>query len=158
MVADWRERLLVGGRTIALSLTAAVAALAASSSCQTMPRNEQADGPGLEFTLLGQVEQAREGEPAIAATSAESFEVTGAIATPNPCYTVAASLAADGPTLRLTLSAKATGGICIQMLAMFGYKATITGLSPGSYTVVTAYEYPDAGWEPSRHRLQVSLP
>lgn len=136
---------------------AAVTASGLLTSCQPMPSSHEASGAGLEFSVVGQAESAAERPPTIERASSAALDLSGAIATPNPCYSIDARLAEDGRTLTLTLSANATGGICVQMLAAFQYSARITGLKPGHYTVVMVYDYPGSGWEQRQHRLQVEV-
>jgi hypothetical protein len=114
--------------------------------------------PVLEFTVVGAAETAADSMPSMARASADTLELTGAISTPNPCYEVEATLDTEGTRLTLTLAATPKGGFCAQVLAAFEYRAKITGLGPGSYTVVTVYTYPGIGWDEKRHELKVDVP
>ena len=114
--------------------------------------------PMLEFTVIAAAETARDVAPAIRSASQEAVEVTGAMATPNPCYEISARLAPEGGKLTLTLTAIATGGFCAQVVAAFEYRARITGLDAGTYELVTLHTYPETGWEQKAFRLQLNVP
>lgn len=133
-----------------------LAVAGSSISCQSMPASDAAEGPSLEFSVLGQAEPARERAPTIARVSPGSVQVTGAIGTPTPCYTIDAGLDAKERALTLTLTASARDGACIQILAAFEYRATISGLESGSYTILVAQTYPGTGWPRREHRLELS--
>lgn len=127
------------------------------SFCRTMPANGGAGEPALEFAVLGQAEPAVERAPTIEKVDAGRVRVTGAIATPTPCYTIEAGLVAAERTLTLTLTANAKEGICVQALAAFEYRATISGLEPGDYTIVVVQTYPGTGWPRREHRLPLAM-
>lgn len=112
----------------------------------------------LEFTIVGTTEAARDSAPTILRASQDVVEVTGAMATPNPCYEISADLAPAGGTLTLTLTATAKGGFCPQVVAAFEYRARITGLDAERYELVTVHAYPETGWERKEFRLRVDVP
>ena len=114
--------------------------------------------PMLEFEVLGGMETAVDAAPTMQSASAEAMELTGAIATPNPCYDVEAELVAEGSALTLTLTAKARGGFCAEVVAAFEYRARITGLDAGNYELTTVHAYPETGWERQEFTLELDVP
>lgn len=126
--------------------------------CRTLPSSGGAKEPALEFSILGQAEEAEGRAPTLARVGSGTIEVTGAVATPTPCYTIGAELAAGERTLTLTLVASARDAACVQVLAAFEYSATVSGLEPGTYAMVVVQTYPGTGWPRREHRLQLSVP
>ena len=114
--------------------------------------------PMLEFTVVGGAETAVDAAPTMQSASAEAMELTGAIATPNPCYDVEAELLAEGSVLTLTLTARARGGFCAEVVAAFEYRARITGLDAGTYELTTVHAYPETGWERKEFILELEAP
>jgi hypothetical protein len=112
----------------------------------------------LEFELLGGMETAVDAAPTMQSASAEGLELSGAIATPNPCYDVEAELVAEGSALTLTLTARTRGGFCAEVVAAFEYRARITGLEAGSYELTTVHAYPETGWERKEFVLSLDVP
>lgn len=76
-----------------------------------------------------------------------SISVRGKLDAPTPCQNVTGTLARSGETLTVTVDVRATGDICAQMIATFGYEATIRELAPGSYQVRVIHRYPGTGWD-----------
>jgi len=73
--------------------------------------------------------------------------VEGAVTTPTPCYDLVGEASREGRTVTLTVEARRKEGGCIQMIAAFGYRATVRGLPAGSYTLRVLHAYPGIGWE-----------
>ncbi len=143
-----------------LWVVGAVALLAGASlqPCRGSATIEKVQEPMLEFTVVGGLETAEDASPTVESASPEAVELTGAIATPNPCYEVDAELTAEGSRLTLTLTARATGGFCAQVVAAFEYRARITGLDPGAYELKTVHAYPETGWEQKEFELELEVP
>ena len=110
-----------------------------------------ADGspaPQLTVDLRSRQLQPAPDEPWTKAAGGEGrVEVEGAVTTPTPCYTLAGEARRDGQTVTLTLQAERKEGGCIQVIAAFGYEATVRGLPPGRYTLRVLHAYPGTGWE-----------
>lgn len=143
------------------ALFVAVAALATGANlapCQSAETLKTAQEPMLEFTVLGAAEAAEDSAPVIGIASADGVALGGRIATPNPCYEVAAELTVEGQTLTLVVTATSKGGFCPQMVAAFDYGARITGLASGAYDLVTVYSYPETGWDEKRFQLSFEIP
>ncbi len=128
------------------------------SHCRTMPATERAQEPQLVFAVAAAAQDAREVTPTVARVTAGSAELTGTIATPNPCYDISGALAADRRQLRLQLTARPREGLCVQKLGAFAFRATITGLLRGAYDVTITYTYPGTGWEQRTHKLALDIP
>ena len=79
--------------------------------------------------------------------AAGTIQVRGALSTPNPCYALTGSVSRSGSTVTMTVTARSTGGMCVQSIGAFAYDATVRGLAPGSYTLRVVHTYPDTGWE-----------
>lgn len=145
----------------AQSLASSVAALAFGASilpCSGTAPVRGSQEPMLEFEVTGSTQAAEAAGPTIDGATAAAVEVTGTISTPNPCYEVGAELGGEGHKLELVLTARAKGGMCVQVIANFEYRARITGLEAGAYDLVTVYRYPQTGWEERRFNIQVEVP
>jgi hypothetical protein len=137
----------------------AVAALAAAGSVDTCRVDLAEPGaPQLEFTVLGQSQGGAGEAPQVDSVSAGQVVLRGVIGTPTPCYTIEADLEQDGSTLTVSLEATDQGGICIQVLGAFAYRARLHGLSAGSHTIAVTAAYPGTGWQTRADTLQVEIP
>jgi len=63
---------------------------------------------------------------------------SGAVSTPNPCYSLRAKHSVTGDTVRLDISAEYKGGMCIQCLGRAPFEGRITGLEEKQYLFVIA--------------------
>jgi hypothetical protein len=142
-----------------MTKSVALALLLTGATCGGMaPGNEPTSQPELEFEVLGGMQTAAGDSVAVAGVVPGEAILTGVITTPNPCYRVAAELAEDGHTLTVTLRATALPRICPQVVAAFEYRARLSHLASGVYTVHVVHAYPGTGWEGKRYQLRVELP
>jgi len=89
--------------------------------------------------------------PPSAGGARRSILVTGTIPAPTPCYTTAGAARRTGSVVTLNVEARPTGetAACPAMPLSFGYKATVRGLPPGSYTLQVVHTYRDRVWPPA---------
>jgi len=59
----------------------------------------------------------------------------GAVDTPVPCYEIGGDVVADGQGVILEVTAESLEVVCVQVLATFGYEATLTSVPPGTHSV-----------------------
>ena len=113
--------------------------------------------PVVQLEMQGSVEGNADQTPRVTATTSESAVVTGVISTPNPCYTFDAGIAVADETLVMTITANSRGGMCAAVVGSFTYRATIGGLSPGSFPVRIVHTYPGTGWEDRTFELRLLI-
>jgi hypothetical protein len=122
----------------------ALAALAACGDARTeplLPPDDALMGKGRQGTLAFssttdysvQYEQTATGAPG-------AIQFTGSLTTPTPCYDVTASHRTGGSQVTLTVSARATGGGCIQVIANHNYEGAISRLASGTYDFEVIHE------------------
>lgn len=145
------------GRTIA-ACWVVVSAAVPVDRCQAGPSAGDEAEPQLEFQVLGARENLGDSALTVERVAPGEAVLRGTIATPTPCYGIAAELAARERTLTVTLTATAQPGICITVLAAFAYQARIYGLSAGRYTIDVVYTYPGTGWNQQVKRVELEIP
>lgn len=106
-----------------------VSLLACSGPLEVAPEN-----------LTFNAEQVRPGSQLpIPETTAEgesgAIRFQGALDTPVPCYEIGGAAVAEGRRIALEVTATPLDGVCIQVLATFGYEATLMDVPPGTYPV-----------------------
>jgi hypothetical protein len=69
-----------------------------------------------------------------------AIQFTGSITTPTPCYEVAGAQRTSGSTVTLTVSARGTGGICMQVITFHNYTGSVSRLPAGTYTFEVVHE------------------
>lgn len=75
-----------------------------------------------------------------------AITVRGKLDAPTPCQNVTGTLERSGETLTVHVDVRATGDVCTQVIATFGYDGTIRDLAAGSYQVRVVHRYPGTGW------------
>lgn len=63
------------------------------------------------------------------------IDASGALGTPVPCYELHATAALHGKDLTLEVVATEQPVVCVQVVANWGYEASIRSLEPGTYNV-----------------------
>lgn len=112
-----------------------------------MPSSSGSD-PQLTVEITArQLSSTPDEDSARASADSGRVAVEGSVTTPTPCYDLVGDASREGSTVTLTVEARRKEGGCIQMIAAFGYDATIRGLPAGSYTLRVLHAYPGAGWE-----------
>jgi len=114
--------------------------------------------PQVELSLESDPSGRSDESPTVTTASQDRVVLTGVMATPNPCYTIEASIEAKGQDVTLTLTARSEPRMCVQMLGSFTYNATITGLAAGTYGTRLIYQYPNTGWESKEFSLRLVVP
>lgn len=94
-------------------------------------------GGTLEFSSTADYSMQSE-QTAMGTTGAIQF--TGSITTPTPCYDVKAAHRTSGSTVTLTVSARSTGGICMQVITFHNYTGSVSRLAAGTYTFEVIHE------------------
>lgn len=83
------------------------------------------------------------------------IEVAGSITTGDPCVDLRAEADRAARRISITAIARRQNVGCIQVVANFAYRATVSGLEPGSYQVVLSNAWED--YRGTRLRSQVVL-
>lgn len=86
-----------------------------------------------------------------------SVSLRGRIGTPNPCQKVTGEVRRSGTTLELKVTARSTGGMCIQEPGVFGYTGTITRLDAGEYRLRVVHQHPGTGFSEPRIVLDTTV-
>lgn len=81
--------------------------------------------PGSELPVPDPIATGGEGE----------IQFQGAVDTPVPCYEVDGRVTTAGDRISLRVGATPLEGVCIQVLATFGYEGTLGGVPVGTYPV-----------------------
>ena len=72
-------------------------------------------------------------------------DIVGQIRTPNPCSTLASRISATDGTIVLTVTAQRSGAdVCIQVITVRDYRASVTSVKPGTYTLRVVHVYDEA--------------
>lgn len=90
--------------------------------------------------LTFSAEQVRPGSrlpvPETTAAGADgAIRFQGAVETPVPCYEIEGGIASEGRSVALEVTATPLDVVCVQVLATFGYEATLTNVPPGIHPV-----------------------
>jgi hypothetical protein len=118
---------------------AAVLTIAACASVNGVGQVDDHGGVEYEFTV-GPVQPGTGATPRHAALGeAGGFAITGSISTPVPCYRVTGDIVRDGREIRLRIVATPEDVICIQVIANWGYEASVRDLDPGRYRVTVVH-------------------
>ena len=83
------------------------------------------------------------------------IEAAGSITTGDPCVDLRAETDRAARRISITAIARRQNVACIQVVANFAYRATVSGLEPGSYQVVLSNAWED--YRGARQRSQVVL-
>lgn len=147
------------GRVGLAALCFVALATVSADRCQTGSPAGDTGQPEVEFEVVGALEGSKDPPVTIDSIAPGEVVLTGALATPTPCYAINAGVTLRDRTLSLSLTATAQPGmICIQTLGAFAYRARIHGLSTGRYTLEVVATYPGTGWETRTERLEVEVP
>lgn len=78
-----------------------------------------------------------------------AIDVFGQIRTPNPCSTLATSVRESDGTITLVVTAeRGASAICAQVITVRDYKASITNVKAGTYTMRVVHEYEELQRDP----------
>ena len=87
------------------------------------------------------------------------LEVLGLIGTSTPCYDLGAAITREGRLLALTITARAQNVPCIQIPALFAYRAAVDGLAPDTFQLMVVHAYEGTEWSGGRVlETSVSVP
>ncbi len=75
-----------------------------------------------------------------ASRSGGIISFSGAIDTSTPCYALSAAHSVSNGVVQVRVSAKASGGICIQCIGQIPFNGTVSGLEDRPYTFIIAEE------------------
>lgn len=126
-------------RTIQALAVAAGMFAAAGCADVTAPAPAQAEtvaaaSAGEKSTLTFSSTTSSEGGQATSATGgAGVIDFQGSLQTGNPCYDVTGSHREQGSRVKVTVTARSTGGFCIQVITWHNYNGQVSGLSAGTY-------------------------
>ncbi len=132
----------------AMALLVGLAACAKGGTSEPRESRAAPGAPALEFSARELPAGEDVAQPSARLTGgAGRITVEGRLSTPDPCRKVTGALEGSGTDLTLRVSVTATGDMCIQRIAAFGYIGTLTGLAPGTYRLRVVQTYPGTGWE-----------
>lgn len=130
-------------------LAAMVLAMAAAA-CDGSPTGTSAfvsenDGiaaarqPGSVLTFTSTQSQTEQ-SPQTASGGLAGIDFTGSLTTGTPCYTVTAAHTDRRNSIRVTVAAASTGGICAQVITHNNYTGRVSGLAAGTYEFTVVHQ------------------
>lgn len=84
--------------------------------------------------------------PTTAKGERRGIQVEGTMATPTPCYHLAAAADREGQVITLTVDARAESDDCGETPGTFTYHVNVGGLPPGAYTFRVLHAYRGGEW------------
>lgn len=126
---------------------AAIVTLAAAAACTDLRSEPLLPAPetaleakaGGTLTFTSTTSHSEEW-PQTAVGTTGAIEFTGSLTTSTPCFDVRAAHRASGSTITLTVTARSTGGTCIQVITHHNYQGAVSKLAPGTYTFEVVHD------------------
>jgi hypothetical protein len=127
-----------------------IALLAATAACDGSPTGASALAPERDGVSMAKQQQSR-----LTFSSTQSYEAqtdqtaggvvgaisfTGSLTTGSPCYDLTATHQAGSTSVTVTVTAKATGGFCAQVITYNNYTGSVSNLAAGSYTFTVIHD------------------
>lgn len=78
--------------------------------------------------------------------TAGAIQFTGSITTPTPCYELVATQRTGASGVTLTVTARRTADMCMQVITFHNYTGAMSGLAPGPYAVQVMHEVGKSRW------------
>lgn len=130
-----------GLMTIALAAATAACDGSPTSASAFVSENDGISAAKSGSTLTFSSTQSYDSEtPQTASGSVGGIDFTGSMTTGTPCYDVSATHGTGQGSVTVTVSARARGGACTQIITFNNYTGRVSGLAAGSYTFTVVHE------------------
>jgi hypothetical protein len=136
-------------------LTIALFAAAACDGAPTASNSfvSEADGPSFAASSSSlSFSYTQSGSEATSQSSSggvRRIDFAGSMTTGTPCYEVTATHTERRNAVTVTVSARDTGGFCMQVITNNNYQGAVTGLAAGTYTFTVQHN--DGGGNTTAH-------
>lgn len=125
-----------------------IALLATTAGCDGSPTTASALVPeqgGISMAKQSRLTfsstQSHETQTSQTATGvAGAIDFTGSVTTGTPCYDLSATHQAGSTDVTVTVTAKATGGFCSQVITYNNYTGSVSNLAAGTYNFTVIHD------------------